>query len=492
MNQQTLYRDIAGRTDGDIYIGVVGPVRTGKSTFIKRFMELLVLPNIVGEHRRERATDELPQSGAGKTIMTTQPKFVPNEAVEVSLRDQASFRVRLVDCVGYLVKGVLGTQEGESARMVRTPWYDYDIPFEEAADIGTRRVIRDHSTLGLVVTTDGSITDIPRTAYVEAEERVINELKALGKPFVVVLNSKTPDAPDTIRLRDALSEKYDAPVQLLNVLQMTMDDINTVLEQVLFEFPISEVYIKTPAWLTALPPDHWLNQEVMEAIGSAAQGIARVRDHTAVAEAFAPLTDIGRVANSGISLGEGSVHYELQLNDGLFFRILGEASGQEVTDEEHLLTLMTELVQAKHEYDRVADALKSVRETGYGLVSPDQSEMSLDMPEIVKQGSRFGVRLKASAPSLHMIRVDIQTEVSPIVGTEKQSEELVQYLLSEFETDPTRIWNTNMFGKSLNDLVREGLSNKLNRLPEYTRQKTQEALQKIVNEGNGGMICILL
>lgn len=492
MDQQTLYRDIAERTDGDIYIGVVGPVRTGKSTFIKRFMELLVLPNIVGEHRRERATDELPQSGAGRTIMTTQPKFVPDEAVQVSLRDQASFNVRLVDCVGYLIKGVLGTQEGEAARMVRTPWYDYDIPFEEAAELGTRKVIAEHSTLGLVVTCDGTVTDIPRGSYIEAEERVIGELKALNKPFTVVLNTKNAEDPDSIRMSDALSEKYSCPVKLVNVQHMTLEDVNDILESTLFEFPISELRIDLPAWLGALPADHWLNSSILSTVSASAASMSKVRDHAAVQQAFAGLEGIGAAQPEGINLGDGTVGYSFAPEDGLFFRVLGEASGQQVDSEEHLFTLMTELVQAKTEYDRVAEALRSVRDTGYGLVTPVQSEMKLEMPEIVKQGGRFGVRLKASAPSLHFIRVDIQTEVSPIVGTEQQSEELVKYLLSEFENDPQSIWSTNMFGKSLNDLVREGLSNKLMRLPQNTREKTQEALQKIVNEGNGGMICILL
>lgn len=492
MDQQALYRDIAGRTDGDIYIGVVGPVRTGKSTFIKRFMEMMVLPNIDGEYRRERAVDELPQSGAGRTIMTTQPKFVPNEAVEVQLKDQATFKVRLVDCVGYLIRGVLGTQEGEAARMVRTPWYDHDIPFEEAAELGTRKVIAEHSTLGVVVTTDGSITEIGRPAYVEAEERVVRELKALGKPFVMVLNSRTPEDADTHRLRDSLAEKYDVPVLLLDVQQMELTDVHRLLESVLFEFPLTEVFLDMPGWMSALPENHWLNQSVMDAAVEAADGMRRVRDHEKLAGALRETPYAGEVALSGIQLNAGEVEYRFTPADGLFYKILGETSGQEVKGEEHLLKLMSELVSAKREYDRVAEALKSVRETGYGLVPPIQSEMTLEEPELVKQGSRFGVRLKASAPSLHMIRVDIQTEVSPIVGTEKQSEELIKYLLAEFENDPTKIWNTNMFGKSLNDLVREELGNKLMHMPEDARMKIQEALQKIINEGSGGVICILL
>ncbi len=492
MDQQTLYRDIAQRTEGDIYIGVVGPVRTGKSTFIKRFMELLVLPNIVGEHRRERTTDELPVSGAGRTIMTTQPKFIPNEAVELKLPSQASFKVRLVDCVGYLIRGVLGTQEEEASRMVRTPWFDHDIPFEEAAEIGTRRVITEHSTLGVVVTTDGTVTDIPRSSYVEAEERVVRELKALGKPFVVVLNSRTPADPDTVRLRDALAEKYDVPVRLLSVDEMTLADVNSLLESVLMEFPLTEVWLETPRWLSALPEDHWLNRSVLEGAVKAAGNMQRVRDWTAVCDAFSDNEYFMSSDMPQIRLSEGAVRCPLHAADGLFYRVLSETSGQQVDGEEHLLTLMTELTVAKKEYDRVAEALRSVKETGYGLVMPVQSEMTLKEPEMVRQGSRFGVKLKASAPSFHMIRVDIETEVSPIVGTEKQSEELVQYLMSEFENDPTSIWTTNMFGKSLNELVREGLAGKLMRMPDETQTKVREALEKIINEGNGGMICILL
>ena len=492
MDQTKLYQDIAGRCDGDIYMGVVGPVRTGKSTFIKRFMELLVLPNMRGESNRERAVDELPQSGAGRTIMTTQPKFVPNEAVEVVLRDAATARVRLVDCVGYLIPGVLGLNEGEEARMVRTPWFDHDIPFEEAAEIGTRRVICEHATIGVVVTTDGSIVDMPRSAYTEAEERVIRELKALGKPFIIVLNCKDPASPDVQRLRDALSEKHSVPVHAVDVMGMQLDGVNELLESVLFEFPIREIRIHAPSWLTSLSEDHWLGKSVGDSVASAAEAIHRVRDHEKLRAALAGNEYTEEVLPGEINLNDGTMEYRLTMKDGLFYRILGEASGQEIDGEEHLFELMKELVRAKREYDRVADALESVRATGYGMVAPSMDELVLREPEMVKQGSRFGVRLRASAPSLHMIRVDSQTEVSPIVGTEKQSEELVQYLLNEFENNSSGIWETEIFGKSLNELVREGLSSKLMRMPEDVRGKIQDSLQKIINEGSGGMICILL
>jgi stage IV sporulation protein A len=492
MEKFDLYRDIAGRTEGDVYIGVVGPVRTGKSTFIAQFMEKLVLPLIDNPHKRERAQDELPQSGSGRTIMTTQPKFVPNEAVQIYLDEEAGVRVRLVDCVGYLVKGVLGTQENDAPRMVRTPWYEQDIPFEEAAELGTRKVIADHSTIGMVVTTDGSITDLPRSAYVEAEERVIDELKQLGKPFVIVLNSSQPLSDETRRLRDALEEKYDVPTSLVDVKNMDLADIQNLLTQVLYEFPLREVRVELPAWLQALDDEHWLVQHVMGRMRGASEALMRVRDQESFRHIFDDSEYAETLQRGDMQLGQGRVLYTLPLREGLFNRVLSEECGTEIRGDAHLLKLLKELVAAKTEYDHVAEALRSVRETGYGLVTPTMDELTLQEPEIVRQGNRFGVKLKASAPSLHMIRVDIQTEVSPVVGTEKQSEELVRYLLSEFEQDPTKIWSTNLFGKSLHDLVREGLSNKLMRMPVDAQLKVQETLTRIINEGNGGMLCILL
>lgn len=492
MDQQTLYRDIAGRCGGDIYMGVVGPVRTGKSTFIKRFMELLVLPGMEDPDARERTRDELPQSGAGHTIMTTQPKFIPNEAATVTLKDEASARVRLVDCVGYLIPGVLGLSDGEAARMVRTPWYDYDIPFEEAAELGTRRVIQEHATVGMVVTTDGSVVDVPRPSYQQAEARVVEELKALGKPFIVVLNSARPDAPETAALAGELSETYGVPVLPADVLNMTLEDLNGLLEALLFEFPIRECRIQAPAWLTALAGDHWLGESVMEVIRAAAGQMRRVRDHALLRAALKQNEYVEDAAPTRMDLNDGTLEYRLTLRDGLFYRVLGEASGQEIQGEAHLFELMKSLVAAKREYDRVADALESARQTGYGMVAPSMEELQLMEPELVKQGAHYGVRMKAAAPSLHLIRVDIQTEVNPIIGGQKQSEELVNNLRAEFQGDRDGIWDTEIFGKTLNELVREGISGKLARLPEDARQKLREALQKIINEGSGGMICILL
>ncbi len=487
-----LYRDIAERTEGDVYIGVVGPCRTGKSTLIARMMEKLVLDSMEEGPRRARIADELPLSGSGRTITTTQPQFVPGEAVSVTLDEQTAIRVRMVDSVGYLVDGALGMEEQGRSRMVHTPWFDHDIPFEQAAEIGTRKVIADHATIGLVVTTDGTIADIPREAYAAAEERVIRELRELGKPFVVVLNSRAPEGREAQTLSRKLSERYQVPVVPVNARELELSDILDVFEQLLFQFPLREIRVSVPGWLNALDENHWLVKHVLEGVRSGAEKVARMSDHPEFTQAFSqsPYTD--GIQLDGIDLGQGRLRCQLPLKEGLFNRILGEECGTEIRGDAHLLQLMKELVAAKTEYDRVAEALHSVRETGYGLVTPSMSELTLQEPEIVQQGSRFGVRLKANAPSLHMIRVDIETEVSPVVGTEKQSEELVKYLLEEFKNDPQSIWNTNFFGKSLHELVREGLANKLMRMPADAQDKVQETLSKIINEGNGGMICILL
>ena len=492
MDQNTLYRDIAGRCDGDIYLGVVGPVRTGKSTFIKRFMELLVLPNIVSDSARDRAVDALPQSGAGRTIMTTQPRFVPDEAVEVRLREGASARVRLVDCVGYLIPGVLGLSEDGDARMVRTPWFDHDIPFEEAAELGTRRVIREHSTIGAVVTTDGSVVDMPRSAYEAAEARVVGELKALGKPFIILLNSKSPASPETRRLADGLRRQHGVPVHAVNVQEMRLEDLNELLESLLFEFPIREARIQTPAWLTALSEDHWLGKSVLDTVREAAGRMRRVGDHGLLKQALDGNEYVEDALPARIDLNRGAVEYRLNLKDGLFYRVLGEACGEDIEGEAHLFGLMKQLVAAKRAYDRVAGALSQARESGYGVVTPALDELALQPPELARQGTHYGVRLKASAPSLHLIRADIQTEVNPFAGSQSQSEELARALKEKMEAGGDAIWETEIFGKTLSDLVREGVNGKLSRLPEDARQKLRQALEKVINEGSGGMICIML
>lgn len=492
MQAYDLYRDISERTQGDVYIGIVGPVRTGKSTFIKRFMEKLVIPGIENAHIRARAQDELPQSGSGRTIMTTKPAFVPNEAVEIALPGENRVRIRLIDSVGYLVDGALGTQEGEALRMVQTPWREEAIPFEQAAEIGTRKVIGEHSTIGLVVTTDGSVTDLPRSAYVPVEARVISELKAIDKPFAVILNTQSPGDGRTQTLRRSMEDEYGVPVIALNVAQLEEDDIRQVLGQVLGQFPMVSVTIQTPEWLGALDGEHWLMKSLTDTLTEAAPPSLRMGDTDGFIRTVEENPHVSGATVKSIGQGSGEVSLQLALQDGLFNQILAEQCGTEIRSDAHLLSLLCELVAAKKEYDHVASALRSVRETGYGLVPPLVEEMTLQEPEIVRQGGRFGVRLRASAPSLHMIRVDIETEICPVVGTEQQSEEMIRYLMEGFEQDPQKLWQSNLFGKPLSELVREGLSNKLMHMPEDTQLKVAQTLGKIINEGTGGMICILL
>jgi len=492
MQAYDLYRDISQRTQGDVYIGVVGPVRTGKSTFITRFMEKLVIPGIENAHIRARAQDELPQSGSGKTVMTTQPVFVPSEAAEVTLPQNTKVRLRLIDSVGYLIDGALGTQEGEALRMVRTPWANGEIPFEKAAEIGTQKVIGEHSTIGLLITTDGSVTDLPRSSYVPAEARVVQELKSLKKPFAVILNTKQPDAARAQMLRKSMEEEYGVPVVALNVAQLEEEDIRSILESVLGQFPVVSMHMQTPEWVGALDYEHWLVKSLIETLERTAPGELHLGEINRISQTLAENPYVESVMQKEISHGTGEVSVQLNLTEGLFNKILSEQCGTEIISDAHLLSLMQELVSAKKEYDRVAQALHSVRETGYGLVPPLLEEMTLQEPEIMKQGGRFGVRLRASAPSLHLIRVDIQTEVSPVVGTEQQSEEMIRYLMEGFEQDPQKLWSSNLFGKPLSDLVREGLSNKLMHMPGDTQLKVQQTLEKIINEGNGGMVCILL
>ncbi|ATD54906.1 stage IV sporulation protein A [Clostridium chauvoei] len=492
MDSFNIYKDIAERTQGDIYVGVVGPVRTGKSTFIKKFMDLMVIPKIDNTYKKERAKDELPQSGSGKSIHTTEPKFVPNEAVEITIDEDIKFKVRMVDCVGYIVKGAVGYMDGEEAKMVNTPWYDYEIPFEDAAEIGTRKVITDHSTIGLVVTTDGSITGIERDEYLEAEERVIEELKSINKPFIVVLNTKNVNAPETRQLKKELEEKYNVTVQTMDIANMNEDDIEEVLKHVLREFPMKEINIDMPTWVEKLESDHWLKKDFFNIVKEMCENIFRVRD---IKQTLSLLKDeeyLGATEITEVSLGEGTARLMMKPKDGIFYKILSEICDLDVESESDLLSLIKELNFAKKEYDKVKDALIDVRETGYGLVAPQLSEMKFEEPEMVKQGTKFGVKLKASAPSLHFIKANIKTEISPIMGSEKESEELVKSLMEQFDKDPSSLWQSNMFGKSLEVLVKEGLQNKLYKMPEDVQVKIQKTLQKIINEGNGGLICIIL
>ena len=492
MENLNLYQDIKARNDGDVYIGVVGPVRTGKSTFIKRFMDLLVIPNISNDYKRERAQDELPQSAAGRTIMTTEPKFIPNEAVEITVGGNIKLKTRLVDCVGYLVNNAIGYLEDDVPRMVKTPWSDEEIPFELAAEIGTKKVIQEHSTIGLVVTTDGSITDIPRQDYIEAEERVVNELKELNKPFVIILNSNFPYSDSTIDLAIKLEEKYNAPVIPTDCSNLNIEDINNIFGRILYEFPIEQINITYPKWVDSLSDDHWLKNSLFNDIKSGFNDINVLKEIDRSLDSMQSTEVISKTTIDNINLGTGEVNITIHLNDDLFYKVISEVSNIEINNEGDLFSIMAELSMVKKEYDKIAPALTEVKQKGYGIVTPTMEELILEEPEMVKQGSKFGVKLKAKAPSIHMIRADIETEVSPIVGSEKQSEELVNYLLSEFENDPIKIWESNIFGKNLHELVNEGLQNKLYKMPEDARIKLQETLERIINEGSGGLICIIL
>lgn len=455
-------------------------------------MELLVLPNIENRHKKERAKDELPLSGAGKTIMTTEPKFVPNEAVELTLNENVKFKVRMVDCVGYLINGALGHEENFAPRMVTTPWYEKEIPFEEAAEIGTRKVITDHSTIGLVLTTDGSITDIDRSNYIKAEERVISELKELGKPFVIVLNSKHPNLDSTIALRESLQSKYGISVVTLDCLNMEVDDIEKIFEKLLYEFPVKEVTINLPKWIEGLPKKHWIKTSILNTLKESMEGLQKLNEVSAFLNPLKELDIVKNVNLVEIKLGEGVVNSEIVIEEGLFYSVLKDMTGYAIEGDYQLLGLISKLAETKKKYDKIERALIEAKEIGYGLVSPSLEELELAEPEIYRQGSRFGVKLKAKAPSLHVMRADIATEVSPLIGTEKQSEELIQYLLSEFEGEPSKIWQSNLFGKSLYDLVNEQLQGKLNTMPEDARQKLRRALERIINDGSGGLICIII
>lgn len=492
MEKVDIFKDIAERTGGDIYFGVVGAVRTGKSTFIKKFMELVVIPNIENESDRQRAQDELPQSAAGRTIMTTEPKFVPNQAVSIEVDEGLEVNIRLVDCVGYTVPGAKGYEDENGPRMINTPWYEEPIPFHEAAEIGTRKVIQEHSTIGVVITTDGTISEIPRRDYIEAEERVVNELKEVGKPFIMIINTVQPYHPDTEQLRQSLSEEYDIPVIAMSVESLRETDVYNVLREALFEFPVLEVNVNLPSWVMVLNEGHWLRRSYQEAVQETVKDIKRLRDVDRVVWQFSQYEFIDRASLAGIDMGQGVAEIDLYAPDELYDQILKEVVGVEIRGKDHLLKLMLDLSHAKIEYDQVADALRMVKQTGYGVAAPALADMSLDEPEIIRHGSRFGVKLKAVAPSIHMIKVDVESTFEPIIGTEKQSEELVRYLMQDFEDDPLSIWNSDIFGRSLSSIVREGIQAKLSLMPENARYKLKETLERIINEGSGGLIAIIL
>ena len=487
-----IYEDIAKRTQGDIYIGVVGPVRTGKSTFIRKFMETLVLPNIENEFKRDRTRDEIPQSGSGKTIMTVEPKFVPADGVVIQLKDSVSLKVRMVDCVGYIVEGALGHEENGKQRLVSTPWSKDAMTFEEAAEIGTKKVIRDHSTIGVVVITDGSVTRIERGSYIEAEERVIDELKSMNKPFVVILNSLTPKDEKTEILRNELEEKYEVPILPVNVEQMEEPDIENILETVLYDFPLNEIRINISKWVEGLEKNHWIKESIISTLKQCIANLQKIRDIDDIVNGFENLEFLDGVTVENVELGEGVVNIQLSTKQELFYNVLEEKSGFKIEEDSQLLNLVTTLSKVKQEYDKIEVALNDAKNFGYGVVAPSLSELSLEEPEIIKQGKQYGVKLKANAPSLHIIKADISTEVSPIVGNQNQGEEMVKYLLNEFEQNPSEIWESNMFGKSLNDLVKEQLQSKLYTMPDEIRFKIQKTLQKIINEGSNNIITIIL
>ena len=486
-----IYNDIETRTNGNIYIGVVGPVRVGKSTFISRFMDSFVLPNITSASERKRAEDEMPQSSDGKTVMTTQPKFVPSEAVSMSVKNM-SMRARLIDCVGFMVDGALGSTEDKKPRMVKTPWSDEKIPFELAAQIGTEKVIREHSTLGIVVTSDGSFGDLPRNSFVSAEAKSVDTMRQSGKPFVVVLNTTNPDSTDTKNLAEKIKNDYNVPVLALDVSRLNADDVEKIFSTITTQFPLNSIDIVAPSWLKALPIDSPIIKNMLDEVMTKTQNVLRIGDYANDQMLFEDSEDFDAIISSSVDIGKGSITFELVPKDNLFYKVLSVQSGTQINNDYELVQYIKELNVAKQKYDQLKNALDAVEQTGYGIVVPNPSEMELKEPEIVKQGSRCGIKLRASAPSLHILKVDVEAEVSPIMGAEQQSVEMVEYLQSQFESDPQKLWSTNMFGRSLEDMVSDSLRNKITAVPQGIQNKMRRTMTRIVNEGKGGVICILL
>ena len=491
MEEFNVYRDIQNRTNGEIYIGVVGPVRTGKSTFIKKFMDTVVIPNIPDGMQKERAIEELPQSSAGRTIMTTEPKFIPEQAVAVQIDEDASFHVRMIDCVGYIVPSAIGYIEQDQPRMVRTPWYDEPIPFNMAAEIGTKKVITEHSTIGLVITTDGSISDIPREEYEEAEERVINELNETSRPYVILLNCIEPKAPESTALAGRLSQKYEVPVIPVNCIDITEQGIKEIIASLLYQFPVREVELDLPGWVTSLENSHWLLSNVLDSV-RASFDISKMCEVKSMLEGIKNCEFIKNINVESINLGSGKSRAELLFDQSLFYKILSEKTELQIDSESELLTQLIEMTEIKKKFQKLQQAYEDVQETGYGIVMPEVEELTLEEPQILKQNGKYGIRLKATAPSIHMMKTQIFTEITPIVGSEQQSEELVLYLLKEFEENPVKIWESNIFGKSLHSLVNEGMHNKLYRMPNDAREKVRETIERIINDGCNGLLCIIL
>ncbi|GAA0796037.1 stage IV sporulation protein A [Clostridium sp. AF19-22AC] len=490
MDSFQLYKDMKARTNGEMYIGVVGPVRTGKSTFIKRFMDLLVLPNMADEHARERTKDELPQSASGTTIMTTEPKFVPKEAATIKLSDDAEVKIRLIDCVGYMVDGASGHIENDAERQVKTPWFEYEIPFTKAAAIGTQKVIHDHATIGIVVTTDGSIGDLPRENYIAAEEKTIKELQSIGKPFIVLLNTKKPYTDEAKSLKEELEEKYKVSVLPVNCEQLRTEDIHNIMRQVLFEFPISEVEFYIPKWVEMLSREHRIKADLLQNVKDIMASLKDIRS----ASGEAPQTDspyIEKVNVDKIEMDTGKVKIRIAFAEQYYYEILSELTGTDIKGEYELITAMKELAAMKEEYTQIKDAFADVKMKGYGVVSPKKEEIMLDEPQIIKQGNKYGVKIHSEAPSIHMIRANIETEIAPIVGNEKQAQDLVEYIKAESET-PEGVWGTNIFGKSIEELVMDGMRNKITMINDESQVKLQDTMQKIVNDSNGGLVCIII
>ena len=486
MADNSIYKDIAKRTGGDIYIGVVGPVRTGKSTFIQKFLDCIVIPNIDNEFDRARATDEAPQSASGKTIMTTEPKFIPDEAVKIEVSKDTTLNVKMIDCVGYVVDGALGGEEDGEVRMVMTPWSDTALPFKRAAEIGTEKVIGEHATIGVLVTTDGTICDIPRESYIEAEERVVKEIKEAKKPFAIVLNSRFPESEEARNLASALEEKYSVPVALLNCTELNAEDMREILGLILSEFPVRRLTFRLPEWTEVLPEEHRLHVEAMAKIEDFTSGIEKLGDISSSLEASFGLE------RNFVNAGDGTAEFSLPVSSEDYYSTMSELSGMEIQNEREVMRAMSRLGEIEKKYSKVEEALADANEKGYGIVMPSYDELKLEEPKLTKQNGGWGVKVSASAEAIHMIKTGIKTELCPVVGTEEQTEEVVKYLLDEFENDPKRVWESNMFGKSLYDLVNDGMCAKLVNIPEDAREKLSETLEKVVNEGANGLICILL
>lgn len=492
MKEFDLYKDIQGRTKGEIYLGVVGPVRCGKSTFIKRFMDLCVLPYMTEGYEKKQAQDELPQSAAGRTITTTEPKFVPKEAAKISIGDDVAVKVRLVDCVGYMVEGATGHLEEDKERLVQTPWFEDPIPFSEAAHIGTEKVIRDHSTIGVVITTDGSFGEIPRSQYLEAEEKTIETLKQIRKPFIVLVNTTKPYGEDAKKVANEISEKYNVTAIPMNIEQLRAEDIVTILQNVLYEFPLTEIEFYMPKWVELLPADHMMKKDIIEQVKNLSENMQCIRDVMGNEHNVKIDSDyIHKCKIDKVNLENGTVTIYLDLEQKYYYEMISEMIDETVQNEYQFLNVMKELAQMKNEYVKVMHAVESVRFKGYGVVTPERSEITLEKPELIRHGNKFGVKIKAESPSIHMIRANIETEIAPIVGTEEQAKDLIEYI-SEADADSRGIWDTNIFGKTVEQLVQDGITGKVAMIGEESQIKLQETMQKIVNESNGGMVCIII